>query len=160
MKLNAKELKKLTGCDLPISAYSLIPGGLTPTQEARFRFDAKDLIGRLPLTYSNDPRYDKKEPIMFAVNQIQKLGLNRDIHEEILSSKPCIKKEALVGEYFFYTQILTPEQLKSIEAELTAKNQYHTQQQTDIFGDPLPDFINFGGNKNVLASKADYTKKK
>lgn len=148
--LNTHELEFLTGQSMPYSIHIKFMdkkayNEATTLQLNKRRYSVKDIIkfGGLKLTSSNDPRYDKQEPIMFAVNQLRLHGLSQKLRGEILSDKYCVKKQRLSAEYFILNEVLTEAQLNELYAQLKAKLDYHTTQSPDLMGGFLPDFINF-----------------
>lgn len=166
IKLNSAELLFLTGQKIPHCVHDKMMDAkerlsLTLAQLDKKRYAISDIIkhGKLKLTSSNDPRYDKQEPIMFAINQLRELGLPKQLRSDILSDKYCITKQVLSAKYFILNDILTKTQLAELYSQLKAKLEYHTNAQEDLMGGELPAFINFG-TANVLANIKDYTPKK
>lgn len=164
VQLNSKELEFLTGQVIPTNFYigRLGKNAYAKTKQSeldKMKFPVHELIGMLNLTSSNDPRYDKKEPIMFAVNQIREKGLNRDMREAILSDKSCIKAQCLTGKWFLLNLVLTDYQLNELNLQLKAKFEYHTRKQADMLGGQLEPFINFS-TKTSLISQNELKPKK
>lgn len=166
VKLNSTELSFLTGQNMPYSMHTQFMSKedyakATEAQLSKQRYPIADIVkfGKLKATSSNDPRYDKQEPIMFAINQLREMGLPKSLRSDILSDKYCISKQRLSAKYFILNEVLTAEQLDELYSQLKAKLEYHTKPQEDLMGGELPEFINFG-TANVLANIKDYTPKK
>lgn len=162
--LNAKEVEFLTGVPMPLKVHAdrMDKKSFNESTMAKLnnlKYTVEDIDPYLKHTSSNDPRYDNMPAITFAITQVREKGLNRNVREDILSDKGCIKNQSLAGQYFFLNSILTAVQLDEITSALQAKYKYHTQKQEDLMGGSLPEFINFGA-KTVLASIKDYTPKR
>lgn len=166
VKINSHQLQFLSGQSMPHSVYQKLLtkaeyNTLSSKQLENMPFKVADIIktGALKLTSSNDPRYDKQEPIMFAVNQLRTFGLPKQLRGEILSDKYCITKQRLSAKYFILNDVLTEAQLSELYTQLKAKLDYHTANNPDLMGGILPSFTNFSTN-TVLANLKDYTPKK
>lgn len=163
--LDSRQLEFLTGQILPHEFFKKALGyeplkKHTSRELSGMRFGVAEIIKSklLKPTSSNDPRYDKKEPVMFAVNQIREKGLNRDLRAQILSDKNCIQKGYLSAAYSILNDVLTDTQLAELHEQLAAKLAYHTRKQKDMLGGELPAFINFSNkvfSYNPVKPKAD-----
>lgn len=74
--------------------------------------------GLIPKTQSPDERYDKKCPVLMAVESLYQHGLPMRLMEKVLKSKPSAEKGRLVGAYRYLSELLNRKDREFVEKKL------------------------------------------
>lgn len=69
----------------------------------------KNIIKNTPgqLLSSTDERFDKKHPVVVALERISNTGLSKSIVAKIRNNKNCQKKQDIVGSFKFFTNFIS-----------------------------------------------------
>lgn len=106
---------------LPASAKDII--NYIPAQK---KGSTQQTIGKIQ---SFDNRFDKKHPLMVAIDDIRQNGIRAKILAEIYNDDHCIKMGRMMGKYKIFNDILSDQQRMDIELKLVKIFQYKQEEE-------------------------------
>lgn len=106
---------------LPASAKAII--NYVPIEK---KGSTQQTIGKIQ---SFDSRFDKKHPLIIAIDDIRANGIRPKILAEIYNDSSCIKMGRLMGKYKVFNDILSDQQRRDIEFKLVKIFQYKQEEE-------------------------------